>query len=105
MQFPSQPPVSTLYQMSRLVYCTFNAFMKPFMNSSSYPQEELDGLGTGGASGSTGNVLCDHSKGTVWIVAAVVLQDVLKYTIRKPWPLSYYIYFILIIIRKCVHHT
>lgn len=74
------------------------------MNSSSYPQEELDGLGTGGAGGSTGNVLCDHSKGTVWIVAAVVLQDVFKFTIRKH--LSYYYYYlILIIIRKYVHHT
>jgi hypothetical protein len=77
--------------------------MKPFMNSSSYPQEELDGLGTGGAGGSTGNVLCDHSKGTFWIVAAVVLQDVFKFTIRKP--LSYYHYLILIIMRKYMHHT
>lgn len=76
--------------------------MKPFMNSSSYPQEELDGLGTGGASGSTGNVLCDHSEGTVCIVAAVVLQDVLKYTVRKPLSC---LYFILLIIRKYVHHT
>lgn len=43
------------------------------MQESSYPQEELDGLGAGGACCSTRDVLSDDSEAAIGIVVSTVV--------------------------------
>lgn len=45
-----------------------------------YPQEDLDGLGAGGSCSTTGNILSDHSKGSIALSTATIVLSKSKHT-------------------------